>query len=243
MPCCGLLGKGRNAMSLFAIADLHLSLGSDKPMDVFEGWEDYVSRLEKNWRNVVGAEDTVVVAGDISWAMKLEEATEDFRFLNSLPGRKLVLKGNHDYWWSTRRKIEAFLEQNGFFSISIVHNSAEAVGSLAVCGTRGWLYDAESAEDKKIVNREVGRLNASIDAAEKTGKKPVVFLHYPPAYGGMECREIMDTLVKRGITDCYYGHIHGSTAAKRSPMGEYKGVRMHLISCDYLGFMPLRVNE
>lgn len=230
-------------MSLFAIADLHLSLGSDKPMDVFEGWKDYVSRLEQNWHSAVGADDTVVVAGDISWAMKLEEASEDFRFLDSLPGRKLILKGNHDYWWSTRKKIEAFLEQNDFSSISIVHNSAEAVGSLAVCGTRGWLYDAESAEDIKIVNREVGRLNASIDAALKTGKKPVVFLHYPPAYGGMECREIMDTLVERGITDCYYGHIHGSAAAKRSPMGEYKGVRMHLISCDYLGFMPLRVNE
>jgi predicted phosphohydrolase len=230
-------------MSLFAIADLHLSLGTDKPMDVFIGWKDYVSRLEQNWRSMVGPEDTVVVAGDISWAMKLEEAAADFRFLNNLPGRKLILKGNHDYWWSTRKKIEAFLEQNAFSSISIVHNSAEAVGGLAVCGTRGWLYDAESAEDKKIVNREVGRLNASIDAAVKTGKKPVVFLHYPPVYGGMECCEIMDTLVERGITDCYYGHIHGSAAAKRSPMGEYKGVRMHLISCDYLGFMPLRVDE
>ena len=230
-------------MSLFAIADLHLSLGSDKPMDVFEGWKDYVSRLEQNWCDAVGPDDTVVVAGDISWAMKLEEASADFRFLNNLPGRKLILKGNHDYWWSTRKKIEAFLEQNGFSSVGIVHNSAEAVGALAVCGTRGWLYDAESAEDKKIVSREVGRLNASIDAAVKTGKRPVAFLHYPPVYGGLECAEIMDTLAGRGITDCYYGHIHGSAAAKRSPMGEYKGVRMHLISCDYLGFMPLRVDE
>ena len=228
-------------MRLFAIADLHLSLGTDKPMDVFEGWANYVSRLETNWRSAVGPDDIVVIAGDISWAMKLEEAVSDFRFIDSLPGRKLILKGNHDYWWSTRKKIEAFLSENGFASIGIIHNSAEAAGGLTVCGTRGWLYDAESAEDQKIVNREVGRLNASLDAAEKIGGKPVVFLHYPPVYGGMECREIMDILTSRGISDCYYGHIHGSAAAKRSPTGEYRGVRMHLISCDYLGFMPIPV--
>ena len=230
-------------MSLFAIADLHLSLGSDKPMDVFEGWEDYVARIDRNWRDAIGQDDTVVIAGDISWAMKLEEADADFRFIDALPGRKLILKGNHDYWWSTRKKIEAYFEQHHFSSLSIIHNSAAEAGQFAVCGTRGWLYDAESEEDRKIVSREVGRLNASIDAAEKTGKKPVAFLHYPPVYGGMECSEIMDVLVQHGIQDCYYGHIHGSAAAKRSPAGEYRGVRMHLISCDYLGFRPLPVNE
>ena len=228
-------------MRLFAIADLHLSLGTDKPMDVFEGWDHYVSRLETNWRATVAPDDTVVIAGDISWAMRLGEAVADFRFIDSLPGRKLILKGNHDYWWSTRKKIEAFFAENGFSSVGIIHNSAEAAGGFAVCGTRGWLYDAESTEDKKIVSREVGRLNASLDAAEKIGGKPVAFLHYPPVYGGMECREIMDVLVGRGITDCYYGHIHGSAAAKRSPTGEYRGVRMHLISCDYLGFTPIPV--
>lgn len=228
-------------MGLFAIADLHLSLGTDKPMDVFEGWKDYVPKLEANWRSTVGPGDTVVVAGDISWAMKLEEAAADFRFLDSLPGRKLIVKGNHDYWWSTRKKIEGFLSENAFSSIGIIHNSAEEVAGYAVCGTRGWLYDAESAGDKKIVAREVGRLNASLDAAEKMGGKPVVFLHYPPVYGGAECREIMDVLVKRGVSDCYYGHIHGGAAAKRSPTGEYRGVRLHLISCDYLGFKPVPV--
>jgi predicted phosphohydrolase len=228
-------------MSLFAIADLHLSLGTNKPMDVFEGWKDYVSRLQKNWRSIVGPDDTVVIAGDISWAMKLEEAVADFRFIDSLPGRKFILKGNHDYWWSTRKKIESFLAQNAFSSIGIIYNSAAQVGKFAVCGTRGWLYDAESAEDKKIVSREVGRLNASLDAAEKAGGKPVVFLHYPPVYDGMECREIMDVLEERGISDCYFGHIHGSAAARRAPTGEYRGVRMHLISCDYLGFMPVLV--
>ncbi len=228
-------------MSLFAIADLHLSLNSNKPMDVFEGWKDYVPRLEKNWRAAVGERDTVVVAGDISWAMKLEEAAADFRFLDALPGRKLILKGNHDYWWSTRKKIEEFFEGNSITTVGIIHNSACNVGGLTVCGTRGWLYDAESAEDRKIVAREVGRLNASLDAAGELGGKPVVFLHYPPVYDGMECAEIMDVLVERRISDCYYGHIHGSAAARRSPTGEYRGVKMHLISSDYLGFRPLLV--
>lgn len=228
-------------MALFAIADLHLSLGTDKPMDIFEGWKDYVPRLEQNWRAIVGEDDTVVIAGDISWAMKLSEAVQDFRFIQSLPGRKLILKGNHDYWWSTRRKIDDFLAENGFSSIGIIHNNAAEVGDVAVCGTRGWLYDAETPEDCKIVSREVGRLNASLDEAERLGKKPIVFLHYPPVYDGAECTGIMDVLVRRGIFDCYYGHIHGSAAARRSPTGEYRGVQMHLISCDYLGFRPMKV--
>ena len=228
-------------MSLFAIADLHLSLGTDKPMDVFEGWKDYTVRLQKNWRAVVGERDTVVVAGDISWAMKLEESEQDFRFLHSLPGRKLILKGNHDYWWSTKQKIVNFFAEKGFDSLELVHNCAVPVEGRAVCGTRGWLYNAESEQDKKIVSREVGRLNASLDDARRQGLPPVVFLHYPPVYDGAECREILDVLLQNGIRDCYFGHIHGTLAAKRAPDGEYRGIRMHLISCDYLKFMPILV--
>lgn len=228
-------------MSMFAIADLHLSLGTDKPMDVFDGWKDYTARLEKNWRSVVRDEDTVVIAGDISWAMKLEKSEMDFRFIHDLPGRKLILKGNHDYWWSTRQKIEQFFCQNGFSDFGIIHNCAVAVGDRAVCGTRGWLYNAETAQDQKIVSREAGRLNASLQEAERMGLKPIVFLHYPPVYDGMECREILDILESNHISDCYFGHIHGSLAAKRAPVGEYRGIRMHLISCDYLGFMPVLV--
>jgi len=228
-------------MSLFAIADLHLSLGCDKPMDVFEGWRDYTARLEKNWRAVVSVDDTVVIAGDISWAMKLEETVEDFQFIHSLPGQKLILKGNHDYWWTTKKKIDDFLRQHGFDTISIIHNNAVAVGDIAVCGTRGWLYNSETAEDIKIVNREVGRLNASIDEAEKTGVRPVVFLHYPPVYDGAECKEILGVLKSRGITECYFGHIHGSQASRRAVTGSYDGIKMVLISCDYLNFMPILV--
>ncbi|QEY34055.1 serine/threonine protein phosphatase [Caproiciproducens galactitolivorans] len=228
-------------MSLFAIADLHLSLGCDKPMDVFSGWQNYTERLEKNWRAVVGRDDTVVIAGDISWAMNLEEAVNDFSFIHSLPGKKLILKGNHDYWWSTRKKIVEFLERNGLDTIQIIHNNAVVVGDIAVCGTRGWLYNAETDEDVKIVNREVGRLNASIDDAERQGAKPVVFLHYPPVYDGAVCKEILDVLKERGIQKCYFGHIHGSQAARRAITGEYEGIKMVLISCDYLNFMPVLV--
>ena len=228
-------------MSLFAIADLHLSLGCDKPMDVFEGWRDYTARLEKNWRAVVGEDDTVVIAGDISWAMKLEETEKDFQFIHSLPGQKLILKGNHDYWWTTKKKIDDFLRLHGFDTIRIIHNNAVAVGDIAVCGTRGWLYNSETAEDIKIVNREVGRLNVSIDEAEKTGVRPVVFLHYPPVYDGAECKKILSVLKSRGITECYFGHSHGSQASRRAVTGSYDGIKMVLISCDYLNFMPILV--
>lgn len=228
-------------MSLFAIADLHLSLGTDKPMDVFEGWENYTSRLRKNWSAAVREGDTVVVAGDISWAMKLEDSASDFRFIHTLPGRKLILKGNHDYWWSTKKKIEDFFSENGFDDLEIVHNCAVPAGDVAVCGTRGWLYNAETEQDRKIVSREVGRLNASLEDAKRKGLSPIVFLHYPPVYDGMECREILEVLLRNGIRDCYFGHIHGSIAAKRAPDGEYRGIRMHLISCDYLKFMPILV--
>src|SRR5574344_1654661 len=167
-------------MSLFAISDLHLSLGTNKPLDFFNGWKDYVSRLEKNWKSLVTDKDTVVIAGDISWAMKLEQTFEDFKFIDDLPGKKIFLKGNHDYWWVTRKKIEDYLELNKFKSISIVFNSAVAVENYAVCGTRGWFYDLDDTADKKVLLREAGRLETSINAARQLQKETVVFLHYPP---------------------------------------------------------------
>ena len=210
-------------------------------MDVFPGWNDYVSRLTKNWNALVTPQDTVVIAGDISWAMKLEDADLDFAYLNRLPGKKLLLKGNHDYWWSTRKKIEAYLTNRGFSTLSIVHNSAVPVGEIAVCGTRGWLYNAETPEDQKIVNREVGRLTTSLKEAESLGLRPVVFLHYPPLYDDQRCEEILNVLKEWNIRDCYFGHIHGSQAAKRAVVGEYSGIKMHLISCDTVQFTPVLV--
>lgn len=229
-------------MSVFAIADLHLSLGTDKPMDIFNGWNNYVERLEKNWRAIVKPTDTVVIIGDISWAMRLDEAEADFRFIHNLPGRKLILKGNHDYWWITRKKIEDFLKLKGFDSIEIVFNSAALAENIAVCGTRGWFYDCGASEaDLKVLNREVGRLNASIDAAMKLDGEPIAFIHYPPVYADFECDEIMQTLIQRGIKKCYYGHIHGTAAGKKAVTGEYKGIKFTLVSCDYTEFFPVLI--
>lgn len=228
-------------MSLFAIADLHLSLGTDKPMDIFSGWSDYVKRLENNWKSLVTDEDTVVIAGDISWAMKLEECVDDFTFINSLPGKKILLKGNHDYWWATKKKLDTFLEQNGFDTISVLFNNAFEVGDYAVCGTRGWFLDSSEQEDVKVLNREVGRLTSSIKEAKRFNKEIVAFLHYPPVYGGVECEELLNVLLENGIKKCYYGHLHGANTIKYAHNGEYKGIDFRLISCDGVRFTPILV--
>ena len=227
-------------MALFVLGDTHLSLGGSKPMDVFPGWNGYVERLEANWRKLVKPEDTIVLAGDISWAMRLTDTRRDFEFLQRLPGQKLIMKGNHDYWWTTRRKMDDYLQNRGFDTLRIIHNSAEPVGDYAVCGTRGWFYDAEQDADRKVLLREVGRLKLSIDAAEKTGKEPVVFLHYPPVMGEAECPEIMDVLRERSIRLCYYGHIHGP-GARRTSAKTVDGITLRLVSCDAVGFTPVLV--
>ena len=228
-------------MSLFALGDLHLSLGEDKPMDVFSGWNDYVQRLEENWKKLVTGDDTVVIAGDISWAMKLEETLVDFKFIDSLPGKKLFLKGNHDYWWSTKSKMDAFLRENALDSIQILFNNAYRVGDYAVCGTRGWFLENDTPEDIKVLNRETGRLRMSLDEAVKLGGEIVAFLHYPPYYRGIECAEIMDVLLEYGVKKCYYGHIHGKKNFRLAHEGDYKGIDFRLISCDKVSFMPYLV--
>lgn len=225
-------------MSLFAIADLHLSLGTDKPMDIFKGWTDYVARLKSNWEKLITDNDTVVIGGDISWAMKLEETYEDFKFINALPGKKIFVKGNHDYWWQTKKKIEDYLKLNNLNTISILFNNAYELDNYAVCGTRGWFYDAEADADKKIINREAGRLRTSIEAAIKTGREPIVFLHYPPVFQDRECEEIMSVLLEYKIGRCCYGHLHGGGAFKYAVNGNYRGIEMRLVSGDYLGFIP-----
>ena len=228
-------------MSLYAIADTHLSLGTDKPMDVFKGWSDYVQRLESNWRRLVTDEDTVVIAGDISWAMKLEDCYADFSFINSLPGTKLLMKGNHDYWWMTKKKMDEYLAAKGFDTIKILFNNAYDAGDYAVCGTRGWYYDNAGEHDEKVINREIGRLKMSYSAAKEFGKPIAVFLHYPPVYGDIECEEIMGALTELGVTQCWYGHLHGERTHANAVVGMYKGIDFHLISCDYTRFLPVLV--
>ena len=228
-------------MALYAIGDTHLSLSVNKPMTVFSGWDNYVERLEQNWRGLVAPEDTVVIPGDVSWGMSLEKAKADFAFLQRLPGRKLLLKGNHDYWWCTRRKMDAFLAENGFDTLRIVHNDAVPVdGRVAVCGTRGWFFDAEQDADRKVLLREVGRLEASIRAARETGLEPVAFLHYPPLYAGQRCPELLEVLRREGIRRCYYGHVH-SAGIRLALNGEAEDISFRLVSADALHFCPLRI--
>jgi predicted phosphohydrolase len=233
-----LFGKGV-AMSLYTISDLHLSLGTDKPMDIFAGWNDYVSKIEKNWLEKIKPHDFVAIPGDISWAMTLEEVKPDFDFLNRLPGRKLILKGNHDYWWATVAKMNKLLKDCGFDTIKFIHNSAAAAGDFSVCGTRGWTLENPNDEDRKILLREAGRLETSIAAAEKTSLEPVVFLHYPP-FCEVQQSPIMEVLKKHRIKRCYYGHLHAKTAEK-SFEGVLDGISFRLVSCDHIGFSPILV--
>lgn len=228
-------------MSIFAIADLHLSLSTDKPMDIFRGWDNYVERLTDNWKKIITDDDTVVLPGDLSWALKLEDTVKDFEYINSLPGKKLILKGNHDLWWSTVAKMKRFFAENSFESIDIIHNNAFVVGDYAVCGSRGWFFDAGEA-NKKILAREAGRLHTSISAAENTGKKPLVFLHYPPVFSDQVCDEIFDVIKDHNIDTVYYGHIHG-IAAVNTETFVYENVKLRLISADKLQFVPLLIEK
>lgn len=226
-------------MAIFVIADLHLSLGAaDKPMDVFEGWQGYLPKLERNWRTLIAPEDTVVLPGDISWAMSLEDTREDFAFLNALPGKKIILKGNHDYWWTTLNKMNRFLEANGFDTLQILHNTAIQAEGVFLCGTRGWMSDVQGPEDEKILNREIGRLRMSLEAAGE-GEK-LVFLHYPPLYPGQMEGGLANLLKEFGVSRCFYGHLHG-VSIRYAVQGEHDGVDYRLISADALKFCPYKI--
>lgn len=227
-------------MTLYAIADPHLSLGCDKPMDIFKGWEDYVERLKENWQSTVKPEDTVVIAGDISWAMNIADAYEDFKFLHNLNGTKIILKGNHDYWFVTKKKVDDYLENNGFTSIKMLHNNAFAYGDYAIVGTRGWINESGVAADKKVLDREAARLRTSLEAGLAMGKEPIAFLHYPPVYNTSECEEILSVLKEYKVKRCFYGHIH-SSGVNYAIDGVYKNINYRLISCDYTQFRVVKV--
>lgn len=229
-------------MGLYTIGDPHLSLGCDKPMDVFKGWEDYVDHLEKHWQETVSPEDTVVIVGDISWGMTLEQAKEDFAFLHRLNGNKIMLRGNHDYWFNTKTKVDNFLAANDFGSIRLLFNNAFEYGSYSICGTRGWINEdrAVNENDKKVMAREVGRLRLSLESGKLFPKQPIVFLHYPPVYNTSECTEMINLLKEYDVKKCYYGHIHGA-GHYYAIDGIYKGIDYRLVSCDYTQFRPVKV--
>lgn len=227
-------------IAIFGISDLHLSLSADKPMDIFRGWDNYIERLTANWSRIVTENDTVVIPGDISWALKLDEAYEDFKFLNNLSGAKIILKGNHDLWWSTTNKMNIFLNENGFDSIKFVFNSAVPVGDYVVCGSRGWFFD-DKEHSQKIISREAGRLETSIQKAFETGLEPLVFLHYPVVYKDQVCEELLEVLSRNNIKEVWYGHIHG--AGKQPSTVSYNGIDFHLITCDSIDFSPIIIRR
>ncbi len=227
-------------MSLFAIADTHLSFGTNKPMDSFPGWENYTDRLKENWNKIIDNDDFVVIAGDISWAMNFDELKSDFDFINKLNGKKIILKGNHDYWWNTMSKMNKFIEENQFDTITILHNSAFDFDDFSVCGSRGWFFDSEEEHNEKVLNREVMRVKTSIECAKNDEK--IVFLHYPPVTENQCCDEILNLLKEKGIKKCYYGHLHGG-AAKYAFDDNFEGIDFKLISADRLKFVPLLIKK
>lgn len=227
-------------MSLFAIADTHLSFGTNKPMDTFDGWQNYTDRLCNNWNHLVNKNDYVVIAGDISWAMNFDQLYDDFKFINELNGKKIIIKGNHDYWWNTLTKMNRFIEENDFNTISIMHNNSIDFDDFSVCGSRGWFFDSEEDQDEKVLNREVMRIKTSIESAKHEEK--IVFLHYPPITVNENCEEILSVLKNYGIKNCYYGHLHGA-AAKYSCNDVVDGIKFTLISADRLNFTPMLIKK
>ena len=236
-------------MSLYTIADLHLSTlaETDKSMEVFgTRWQDYMMRLVSNWRHLVTDEDTVVIPGDISWALSLDEAISDLKLIDSLPGKKILGKGNHDFWWATMKKHEAMFEREGITTISFLFNNAHDVGEYIVAGTRGWYHDddcrnmPDGTDFEKLTRREAMRLETSLKAActlrGESDKEIIAFTHFPPFWNGKESESIMDILLKYDIKRLYFGHIHGNYTLPDTIT--HRGIEMSLVSADYLSFTP-----
>jgi predicted phosphohydrolase len=227
-------------MALYAIGDLHLCLGADKPMDIFGGnWVGYMEKLRQGL-SVIGPEDTTVLLGDLSWALDLDQAEKDFAWINQIPGKKIILKGNHDYWWSTVSKFNQFCKAKDFSQMEILNNNHFEYDGWAICGTRGWFYEEQRSgqHDEKVFKRELLRLEASLQSAGMLPK--IVFLHYPPKYKGYECTEIMDLLKKYDVRRCFYGHLHGPSHSL-AMQGVCDGVDYRLVAADYLDFQPFKV--
>jgi len=229
-------------MSLYVMGDLHLCFSApDKTMSIFAGWEDYQEKIRENWLNTVSADDTIVLAGDISWGMSMQQALPDFEFIHKLPGQKIILKGNHDYWWVTMKKMEDFFTENGLDTLKILHNNHYAYGEYGICGTRGWVNMPDETQDEKVLRREVQRLETSIKSALGAKLEPMVFMHYPPIFASNFNYDILEILYRYNIKDCYYGHVHGRSAHGLCVTNTYDDINFHLISGDYLQFMPEKV--
>ena len=236
-------------MAVFVIADLHLdTVTNEKSMEVFGNrWQGYIEKIQKNWTRVVSDDDTVIIPGDISWALTTEDALADLKWIDALPGKKIIMKGNHDFWWSTLSKMRRFFCENCINSIDILYNNALEVENYIVAGSRGWFVDksvqpskAVSADYDKIVNREVIRLKLSLDEAKKlsegTGKEIIAFFHFPPVWSDFECVEILETLKEYNVSRCYFGHIHGCYV--QGGVFKWENIEFRMISADFLDFLP-----
>jgi len=228
-------------MSIYALADPHLGKGVEKPMDIFgPSWEGHAEKMAANWRATVAGDDWVLVPGDISWAMRLEDALVDLRFLDALPGRKILLKGNHDYWWTSRSKVEAVLPP----SLRLLqHDCVDLGGGVGVVGTRGWTPpDAPRAteQDQKIYAREVARLTLSLNAAQGRFDHLIAMLHYPPIHEGLGETEFVPLLRDAGVRTCLYGHLHGANHV-HAVRGLRDGITYHFVAADAIDFTPVRI--
>ncbi len=228
-------------MAVFAISDLHLPLGIDKPMNVFGSrWDNYVDRLRENWQNIVSDNDIVIMPGDISWATYLEDAFKDFDYINGLNGTKIILKGNHDYWWTTMNKLNVFKEKHGFETVNFIHNNCFIAGDLAVCGARGWniAKDNSPEEDKRLFLREKERMILSLESARQYKPKEIIAaMHYPPVEKNGLNRDFIEIFKEYGVKKCIYGHLHAA-AQSFAVQGDVDGVELILVASDYLKFVP-----
>jgi len=228
-------------MALYAISDLHLSFGVDKPMDIFgAGWKDYTEKIKTGFE-ILTPDDVCIICGDISWGMNFDESLNDFYFIDKLPGKKIILKGNHDYWWNTVSKMKAFFEANNITSISILHNNCYHYDTAAICGTRGWLFDDEldTAQNEKVMAREVLRLRTSLEAANSF-KEKLCFFHYPPRYKNTVSYDIISVMNEFGVKRCIYGHLHGD-GHKAATLGLAEGIDYEMVSADFISFTPRKV--
>ena len=238
--------KARFSMSLFVLSDTHLSHSTDKPMNIFGSrWDRHTEKIRDAWQAVVSPDDTVVIPGDISWAMSLDEVYPDLAFLNELNGKKIISRGNHDYWWCTMKKLNTFIEEKKLSAISFLHNNAINVEDFTICGTRGWYYEKKNApaetDYQKIVAREVGRLEMSIAQGKAIceDREIIVFFHFPPVYGDFVCAELVDVLKRHDIKRCWFGHIH--SVYDLPGVVEYEKITFQMASADYLDFKPLLI--
>ncbi len=226
--------------TIFAISDLHLSFGVDKPMNIFgEKWNNYEDKINENWQKKVKEDDIVILPGDLSWGLTLKESKKDFEFINNLPGQKIILRGNHDYYFSTKTKIDNFFKENGFDTIKVLHNNSYDLGDYVLCGTRGWgkTESGDIKTDKKITAREEIRLRLSLDDGAKSGKKIIVAMHYPPFYS-----KFCSIMKEYNVKMCIYGHLHGY-GAYMIKEGLIDGIEYRMVSCDHNNFDVVKLFE